>query len=110
MRKYDQYRDEARGMTTGLCALLAVAVVGTMVVSALALAGVTVVSAYAYLSASTSVKMPAEYWQNVFSHRLIEAGALTVFLVGGTALYTWYQLAEGGGGWVARSLGGTRVM
>jgi Zn-dependent protease with chaperone function len=109
MRKFHEYRDEARGMTAGLCALLAVAVVGTVVVSALALAGISVASTYAYLSATTNIKMPAEHWRGVFFARLGEAGALTTLLVGGAAVYTWFRLADGGGGWVARSLGGTRV-
>ena len=109
MRKFHEYRDEARGMTAGLCALLAVAVVGTVVVSALALAGVSVASTYAYLSATTNIKMPVEHWRGVFFHRLGETGILTALLVGGAAVYTWFRLADGGGGWVARSLGGTRI-
>ena len=109
MRKFHEYRDEARGMTAGLCALLAVAVIGTVVVSALALAGISVASTYAYLSATTNIKMPAEHWRGLFFARLGEAGALTGLLVGGAAVYTWFRLADGGGGWVARSLGGTRI-
>ncbi len=109
MRKFHEYRDEARGMTAGLCALLAVAVVGTVVVSALALAGVSVASTYAYLSATTNIKMPAEHWRGLFFARLGETGILTALLVGAAAVYTWFRLADGGGGWVARSLGGTRI-
>ena len=109
MRKYHQYRDEARSLTAGLCILLAAAVVGTIVVSALALAGVTVFGSYAYLSATTSVKMPFAHWQHMYLHRLRDAGVLTTLLVVGTALYKRHKLAEGGGRWVATSMGGTRV-
>src|ERR1700730_7917030 len=109
MRKFHEYRDEARGMTAGLCALLAVAVVGTVVVSSLALAGVSVASTYAYLSATTNIKRPADHGRGMFFHRLGDTGILTSLLVGAGAVYAWYRLADGGGAWVARSLGGTRI-
>jgi hypothetical protein len=96
VRKYLQYRDDARELTTGLCILLAIGVVGTVVVSALALAGVTVFSSYAYLSVTTSVKMPSDYWYHVFLERLRDAGVLTTLLVVGTAFYKSCKLAEGG--------------
>jgi Zn-dependent protease with chaperone function len=109
VRKYQQYRDEAKEMTTGLCVLLAIGVVGTIVVSALALAGVVVFGGYAYLSATTSIKMPLAHWYHMYLHRLGDAGILTTLVVAGTALYKSYMLAEGGGQLVARSMGGTRV-
>ena len=109
MRKYQEYRDEARELTTGLCVLLAVAVVGTIVVSALALAGVAVFGSYAYVSATTSIKMPLAHWYQLYLDRLAGAGVLTTLLVVGTALYKSYALAEGGGRLVAKSVGGTRV-
>jgi Zn-dependent protease with chaperone function len=110
MRKYHEQRDEARGLTTELCLLLALAVIGTIVVSALAMAGVAVAAGYAHLSATTNIKMPADYWQGVFFHRLIECFVITLLAVGGTAVYKSFQLADGGGRSVARMLGGTRVV
>ena len=109
MRKYQEYRDDARGMTTTLCLLLAVAVTGTIVVSAMATAGVTVAVAYGYMSAMTRFEVSAGHWQNLFSQRLLQVGVLTTLLVVGTAVYRSVQLKEGGGRWLARSLGGTRV-
>ncbi len=110
MRKFHQYRDEARGMTAGLCVLLAVAVVGTIVVTAVALAAVTVGGSYAYLSLTTNIKMPPSYWQGIVLHRLYAIGGLTTLVVGAVAAFRAYQLAEGGGDWLARSLGGVRVL
>src|ERR1700694_4706616 len=81
VRKFHQYRDEARELTTGLCVLLAIAVVGTILVSALALAGVAVFGSYAYLSATTSIKMPLAHWYQMYLHRLGDAGILTTLLV-----------------------------
>jgi Zn-dependent protease with chaperone function len=109
VQKYHQYREDAHELTTGLCILLALAVVGTIVVSALALAGVTVFGSYAYVSATTSIKMPFAHWQQMFLDYLRDAGILTTLLVVGTALYKSWQLAEGGGRGVAKSMGGTRV-
>jgi Zn-dependent protease with chaperone function len=109
VRKYLQYRDEARTLTTGLCILLAIAVVGTILVSAFALAGVAVFGSYAYVSATTSIKMPFAHWQHMYVDRLRDAGVLTTLLVVGTALYKSCKLAEGGGRLVATSMGGTRV-
>ena len=37
------------------------------------------------------------------------AGMLTTLMVVGVALYKWFQLSEGGGRWLAKSLGGTMV-
>jgi Zn-dependent protease with chaperone function len=109
VRKYQEYRDQARQLTTGLLVTMAIAVVGTIVVSALAMAGVTVFGAYAYLCATTSIKMPTEHWQHIFLARLQGAAILTSLMVVGAALYKSYQLAEGGGRLVAKSMGGTRV-
>jgi Zn-dependent protease with chaperone function len=110
MRKYREYQEQARGLTAGLCALLAVGVVGTIVVSSGALAGISVLGSRAYLSATTNVKMPATHWYQMYLDRLRAAGALTTLVIVGTALYKSYKLAEGGGGRaVARLLGGTRV-
>lgn len=109
MRKYHEQRDEARGLTVELCLVLAVAVIGTIALSALAMAAITTAAAYGYLSTVTNIVMPADYWRHVFCERLIQCGVLTVLAVGGTAAYQSWQLAEGGGRSVARSLGGTRV-
>src|SRR5262249_53756567 len=109
MRNYRQHCDKARGLTTGLCVLLAIAVVGTIVVSALLLAGVTVGGAYAYVSVTTNIKMPFAHWYHMYLDRLRDAGILTALLIVATAVYKSYQLAEGGGRLVAISLGGTRV-
>jgi Zn-dependent protease with chaperone function len=110
VRKFHQYRDDARGMTTGLCVLLAVAVIGTVVVTAVALSAVTVGCSYAYVSLTTNIKMPPGYWQSMIVHRLYPVGGLTALVVGGMAAFRIYQLAEGGGDWLARSLGGVRAM
>jgi Zn-dependent protease with chaperone function len=109
VRKYHKYQEDARKLTTGLCLLLALAVVGTILISALALAGVTIGGAYAYLSATTNIKMPQNYWHDVFVARFRDAAVLTTLLVIGTAFVKGLQLADGGGHWVARWMGGTRV-
>jgi Zn-dependent protease with chaperone function len=109
MRKYHEQRDEARGLTTELCLMLAIAVLGTIAVSAVAMAAIATGAAYGYLSAVTNIVMPADYWRNVFYDRLIQCGVLTLLAVGGTAAYKTWQLADGGGRCVAQSLGGTRV-
>lgn len=109
MRKYYEYQEQARQLTTGLCALLALAVFGTVLISALALAGVTVGGAYAYLSGTTTIKMPPHYWHDVFVARFRDAGVLMALLVVGTAVVKSFQLADGGGHWVARWTGGTRI-
>ncbi len=49
MRKYQEYRDGARGMTKELCFLLAIAVTGTIVLSAIVIATISVTVAYCYL-------------------------------------------------------------
>jgi Zn-dependent protease with chaperone function len=110
MRKYQEYRDGARGMTKELCFLLAIAVTGTIVLSALAIATVTVATEYGYLSALTNIKMPFEHWTDGFLQRFLLAGGLLTLTVIGTAVYKTSQLAEAGGRGVARSLGGTRVL
>jgi len=110
VRKYEQYRDDARGMTAGLCILLAVSVVGTIVFSAIAMAGVTVAAAYGYLTNMTEMELPAGYWEGVFQQRLIQSAVVTVLAVLGTAIYRTWQLSDGGGRWVARAMGGTRVL
>jgi Zn-dependent protease with chaperone function len=109
VRKFQEYRDQAQELTTGLCLLMAVAVIGTIVVSAIALAGVTVGGAYGYVSATTNIKMPFAHWKEMYVSRLSDFGILTTLLVVGVALYKSWQLAEGGGRLVAKSLGGTRI-
>jgi len=96
-------------MTTELCLLLAVAVVGTIVVSAVAIAVVAAAAPYGYLSSVTNIKMPAQHWRDLFFQRLIQAGIGTFLLVVGTAVYKTWQLSEGGGRSVANSMGGARV-
>jgi Zn-dependent protease with chaperone function len=109
MRKYQEQRDDARGLTNQLCLAMAVAVVGTIAVSAAAMAGVATVAAYGYLSAVSNVVIPADYWHHVFYDRVIQCGVLALLAVVGTAVYKAWQLADGGGRGVARSLGGARV-
>src|ERR1700730_9463234 len=109
MRKYQEYRDEARGMTKELCLLLAIAVTGTIVVSAFAVAAVIVATTHGYLSALTNIEMPSEHWSDLFLRRFLQASGLLMLTVAGTAAYKALQLAEGGGRELARSLGGTRV-
>ena len=48
MRKYHEQRDEARGLTVELCLLLALAVIGTIVISSLAMAAVGTLAAHAF--------------------------------------------------------------
>jgi Zn-dependent protease with chaperone function len=110
MQKFYEHRDNALGMTSSLCALLAACVIGTIIVSSIALAAVAVGSSCAYLSASTSIRMPFEHWRDIFFSRLVQAGVLTTCSVVGIAIYKSLQLAEGGGRFLARSLGGTRVL
>jgi Zn-dependent protease with chaperone function len=109
MQKFYEYRDNALGMTTSLCALLVVSVIGTIVVSSVALAAVAVYSSYAYLSATTSIKMPFDHWRDLLFSRLWQAGLVTSCSVLGVAIYKTIQLADGGGRFLAKSLGGTRV-
>src|SRR6478609_1113707 len=109
MRKYHEQRDEARGLTVELCLLLALAVIGTVVISSVAMAAIATLAAHGYVSYTTTIKMPAGYWENIFVHRLIQCGILTVLAVVGTAVYQSWQLAEGGGRHVARMLGGKRI-
>jgi Zn-dependent protease with chaperone function len=109
MRKYHEQREEARGLTTELCLALAVAVIGTIVVSAVAMAAIITIGAYGYISTVTSFEMPAGYWENVFWTRLTQCGVLTLLAVVGTAAYKTWQLTDGGGRTVARSLGGIRI-
>jgi Zn-dependent protease with chaperone function len=109
MRKYHEQRDEARGLTVELCLLLALAVIGTIVISSLAMAAIASLAAHGYVSYTTNIKMPAGYWENIFIQRLIQCGIFTVLAVVGTAVYQSWQLAEGGGRHVARMLGGKRV-
>ena len=109
MQKFYEYRDNALGMTTSLCALLAVSVIGTIVVSSVALAAVAIYSSYLYLSAVTSIKMPFDHWRDLFFSRLWQSGLLTTCTVLGVAIYKTMQLADGGGRFLAKSLGGTRV-
>lgn len=109
MRKYHEQREQARGLTTQLCLALALAVVGTIAVSAVAMADIVTAAAYGYLAVVTDVVMPAGYWRNVFDERVLPCGVLTLLAVVGTAVYRSWQLAEGGGRFVARALGGARV-
>jgi Zn-dependent protease with chaperone function len=109
MRKYQEYRDDARGMTRGLCVFLTLAVIATIVLSSFAAAAVVVGAGHAYLSATTRIVMPAEYWQHLFFRRLVDAGGLVLFAVVATAAYRIWQLTEEGGRAVAKSLGGSRV-
>src|SRR5205823_3167017 len=110
MRKYQEQRAESRGLTVELCVALALAVIGTIVVSALAMAGLATIAAYEYVSITTKIVMPAGYWQDIFYRRVVECGLFTVAAVIGTAVYKTWQLADGGGRCVARLLGGTRLI
>jgi Zn-dependent protease with chaperone function len=110
MLNFHDHQDDAREMTKALCLLLVFSVVGTIVVSAVALAGVAVVSTHGYLSATTNIAMPLAHWRDLFLDRFVEALVLSMFAVAGVAIYKSFQLAEGGGRFVARSLGGTRVL
>jgi Zn-dependent protease with chaperone function len=109
VRKYQEYRDEARQISTELITSLVLAVLGTIVVSTLALAAVATIGPYIYLSATTSIEMPYEHWRSIFFARLWGAGLLTTGLIAGAALYKSFQLSEEGGRGVARSLGGKLV-
>jgi Zn-dependent protease with chaperone function len=110
MRKYQEYRDDARGLTTELCLLLAFAVVGTIGISTLAIAAVAAAAPYAYVSTTTTMVMEDGYWMHLFWVRLGQTGLLTTLLVVGTAVYKTWQLAEGGGRAVAASMGGKRLL
>ncbi len=110
MQNFYEHRDNALGMTTSLCALLVACVICTIIVSSVALAAVAVISSYGYLSATTSIRMPFEHWRDIFFSRLLQAGLLTSCSVLGIAIYKSMQLAEGGGRFLAKSLGGTRVL
>jgi Zn-dependent protease with chaperone function len=110
MRKYHVQRDEARGLTTELCLLLALAVIGTIAISALAFTALSLGLSYAYLSATTTIKMPDDYWRNLVYERLLLSFVLTLIAVAGTALYRSWEMASGGGRCVARLLGGTRII
>ena len=110
MLNFYQRQDDAHGMTKALCLLLVFSVVGTIVVSAVALAGVVVVSTHAYLSATTNISMPFSHWRGLFLDRFVEALVLSSLTVAGVSIYKSFQLAEGGGRLVARSLGGSRVL
>lgn len=110
MRKYHEQRDEARGLTVELCLLLAIAAVGTILVSTIAMAGLVTFGAYEYVANTTTIKMPEGYWQGIFYHWLVQCGVFTVVAVVGTAVYQTWQLTEGGGRHVARLLGGTRII
>ncbi len=109
MRNFYQRQDDARGMTKALCLLLALSVVGTIVISAVALAGVVVASTHCYLSATTNIVMPFSHWRDLFLHQFVQALVLSTLAVAGVTIYKSFQLAEGGGRLLARSLGGTRV-
>ena len=109
MRNFYQHQDDVRGMTKALCLLLALSVVGTIVVSAVAVAGVAVVSTRTYLSATTNITMPFSHWRALFLDRFVQALILSTFVIVGVSIYKTFQLAEGGGRLVARSLGGSRV-
>src|SRR6478672_12255047 len=110
MQNFYEHRDNALGMTKSLCALLAACVICTIIVSSIALAAVAVASSYAYLSATTSIRMPFEHWRDIFFSRLLQAGLLTFGSVLGIAIYKSMQLAEGGGRFLAQSLRGNRVL
>jgi Zn-dependent protease with chaperone function len=110
MQNFYEHRDNALGMTKSLCALLTACVICTVIASSVALAAVTVASSYGYLSATTSIRMPFEHWRDIFFSRLPQAGLLTFGSVLGIAIYKSMQLAEGGGRFLAQSLGGTRVL
>ena len=110
MLNFYRHQDDARKTTKGLCFLLVLSVVGTIVVSAVALAGVAVVSTRAYLSATTNIAMPFSHWRDLFLDRFVAALVLSMLVVAGVAIYNSFQLAEGGGRLVAKSLGGTRVL
>jgi len=109
MRKYGEYREEARGLTTELCLVLALSVVGTIVVSAVAIAVVATVAPYEYFSHATTMKMSPGYWMQLFWLRLVQCGIGTFVLVVGTAAYKTWQFSESGGRSVATALGGSRV-
>ena len=109
MRKYQQQREEARGLTTELCLVLALAIAGTIAISALAIAIVAVAAPYGYLATATNIKMPAEYWRHLFLMRLMQAGIGTLLAVLGTAAYKSWQLSEGGGRALAKLMGGCRI-
>lgn len=109
MRKYEEQRETARGLTAELYVLLAIAIAGTIIVSTIAMAGLATIAAYGYVSSTTKIVMPDGYWTNIFYNRLAQCGIFTTLAVAGTAAYKTWQLADGGGRCVARLLGGTRV-
>jgi Zn-dependent protease with chaperone function len=110
MQNFFEHRDNALGMTKSLCALLTACVICTVIVSSIALAAAAVASSYAYLSATTSIRMAFGHWRDIFFSRLSQAGLLTFGSVLSIAIYKSMQLAEGGGRLLAQSLGGTRVL
>ena len=109
MRKYQQFSEDARELTGSLCGLLALAALGTVIVSAIAMAAVAVASSRAYLGATVRMEIPPDYWSHLYLQRLFESAVLITLVVAGTAIYRTIQLREGGGQLVARLAGGTRV-
>ncbi len=109
MRKYHEQRASARGLTTELCLLLGIAVIGTIAVSTVAMAGLATFAAYEYVARTTTIKMPDGYWFNIFYQRVVQCGMFSVTAVVGTAVYQTWKLTEGGGRHVARLLGGKRI-
>src|SRR5262245_53488425 len=91
MLNFRRHQEDARGKSSGLCFLLVLSVVGTIVVSAVALAAVAVVSTHAYLSAATNIAMPFSHWRDLFLHRFIESLVLSMLAVAGVAIYKSLQ-------------------
>ena len=110
MRDFFQHQDAARRRSQRLAAILAAAILSTIVATATVLAALTMVLALLHVTVMTNIRMSPAYWYGRFAGLFCVLATLVAVIVISVAVYRTLQALESGGIEVARQLGGTRVL
>jgi Zn-dependent protease with chaperone function len=110
MRNFFEQQDHARRLTFRFATILALATVGTILVTGIALAALVTLLSIAHVRATTNIQLDQQYLLNEFLSRCWLGVGVSCTIVLGTALFKTFQLLDGGGWALARQLGGQQVL
>ena len=97
MRNFFEQQDHARRLTFRFATILALATVGTILVTGIALAALVTLLSIAHVRATTNIQLDQQYLLNEYLSRCWLGVGVSCTIVLGTALFKTFQLLDGGG-------------
>ena len=97
MRDFFERQDAARRLSGRMAAVLAGAVLGTVLTTAVVLAGLATMLALLQFVATTRFEVDPEYWRGAFVDRLLLATVMTGIIVVGLIVQRTLRAREWGG-------------